>query len=191
MRIGERTEAMNITVYGAARETINEEYKTAAFKLGEKMAQRGHTLIFGGGKNGLMGAVARGMTKANGKIIGIAPRFFEPDGVLYDKCTEFIFTEDMRSRKAKLEGMADAIIVLPGGIGTYDEFFEVFTLNSLGQIKKPIALFNLRGYYDPLKALIDHTVKEGFMAEQTAKTLLFSFDENELFSFLEENGRSI
>ena len=180
---------MNITVYGAARETINEEYKTATEKLGEEMAKRGHTLIFGGGKNGLMGAVARGMTKGGGKIIGIAPKFFEPDGVLYDKCTDLIFTEDMRSRKALLEGKADAIIVLPGGIGTYDEFFEVFTLNSLGQIKKPMALFNIRGYYEPLKALIDHTVMEGFMAEQTAKTLLFSFDENELFSFLEENGR--
>ena len=164
---------MNITVYGAARETINEEYKTAAERLGEELARRGHTLIFGGGKNGLMGAVARGAAKQNGEIIGIAPRFFEPDGVLYDKCTDFIFTEDMRSRKALLEGKADAIIVLPGGIGTYDEFFEVFTLNSLGQIKKPIVLFNLRGYYDPLKTLIDHTVKEGFMTQSTANMLSF------------------
>ena len=137
-----------------------------------------------------MGAVARGVNDLGGHIIGIAPKFFEPDGVFYDKCTEFIFTQDMRSRKALLEGKADAIIVLPGGIGTYDEFFEVFTLNSLGQIKKPIVLFNVRGYFEPLKALIDHTAKEGFMAEQTAKMLSFSSDENELFDYLEKNNCS-
>ncbi len=175
---------MNITVYGAARETINEEYKIAAEKLGEAMAKQGHTLIFGGGKNGLMGAVARGMTKGQGKIIGIAPRFFAPDGVFYEYCSEFILTEDMRSRKAKLEGMADAILVLPGGIGTFDEFFEVFTLNSLGQIDKPIVVYNTRGYYDHLKAMLYHTVEEGFMEEKILSRLFFTDDYGEALNFI-------
>lgn len=177
---------MNITVYGAARETIHEEFKSAAEKLGEEMAKRGHTLIFGGGKNGLMGAVARGMSRKNGEIIGIAPKFFKPDGVLYEECTEFIYTEDMRSRKALLEQKGDAVIVLPGGIGTYDEFFEVFTLKTLGRIDKKIAVMNTRGYYDCLSALLSHTAEEGFMEQKAADGLLVSADAQEILDFLEK-----
>lgn len=177
---------MNITVYGAARETIHEEFKRAAEKLGEEMAERGHTLIFGGGKNGLMGAVARGISKKKGEIIGIAPKFFKPDGVLYEHCSEFIYTEDMRSRKALLEEKGDAIIVLPGGIGTYDEFFEVFTLKTLGRIHKKIAVMNTRGYYDHLSSLLSHTAKEGFMEQSVVDSLLISADEKEILDFLEK-----
>lgn len=177
---------MNITVYGAAKENIHEEFKIKTEELGRIMAQRGHTLIFGGGKNGLMGAVARGMSKENGNIIGIAPKFFEPDGVLYDGCTDFIYTEDMRSRKALLEQKGDAIIVLPGGIGTYDEFFEVFTLNTLGRISKKIAIFNLRGYYDHLFNLLNHTAEEGFMEKRVVDSLKFTSSPEELFNFLEK-----
>lgn len=177
---------MNITVYGAAKETIHNEFKIKTEALGEEMAKRGHTLIFGGGKNGLMGAVARGMTKGGGEIIGIAPKFFKPDGVLYDGCTDFIYTDDMRSRKALLEQKGDAIIVLPGGIGTYDEFFEVLTLNTLGRINKKIAIFNVRGYYDHLFALLSHTAKEGFMEKSVVDGLKFSDNTEELLSFLEK-----
>lgn len=177
---------MNFTVYGAARETIDEEFKIAAEKLGEKMAERGHTLVFGGGKNGLMGAVARGVRKNGGRIIGIAPKFFKPDGVLFEDCTEFIYTEDMRSRKALLEQKGDAIIVLPGGIGTYDEFFEVFTLKTLGRIDKKIAVFNTRGYYDHLSELLNHTAKEGFMEQSVADGLKFTSSPEELLDFLEK-----
>jgi uncharacterized protein (TIGR00730 family) len=177
---------MNITVYGAAKENIHDEFKIKTEELGRIMAQRGHTLIFGGGKNGLMGAVARGMSKENGNIIGIAPKFFEPDGVLYDGCTDFIYTEDMRSRKALLEQKGDAIIVLPGGIGTYDEFFEVFTLNTLGRISKKIAIFNLRGYYDHLFNLLNHTAEEGFMEKKVVDSLKFTSSPEELFNFLEK-----
>ena len=177
---------MNITVYGAASENIKEEYKTACEKMGEAIAQRGHTLIFGGGKLGLMGAVARGAAKHKGEIIGIAPRFFKPDGVLYENCTDFIYTEDMRSRKALLEEKADAIIVLPGGIGTYDEFFEVFTLNSLGRINKPIALFNAQGYYSLLSEMLNFTAKEGFMKKDLLKTLYVSSNEEEIIEYLEK-----
>ena len=93
---------MNICVYGASSNNIDKSYITAMENLGVEMAKRGHTLVFGGGANGLMGAVARGMTKGGGKIVGISPKFFDVDGVLYDKCTEFIYTETMRERKQLL-----------------------------------------------------------------------------------------
>lgn len=177
---------MNITVYGAASEKIKDAYKTAAFGLGREMAKRGHTLIFGGGKNGLMGATARGAKSENGNIIGIAPRFFKPDGVLYEECSEFIYTEDMRSRKALLEGKADAIIVLPGGIGTYDEFFEVFTLKTLGQINKPIAVYNVLGYFDHLYGLLSHAAEELFMDKKVLDGLMFSSSAEEILDFFEK-----
>ncbi|MEE0945772.1 MAG: TIGR00730 family Rossman fold protein [Acutalibacteraceae bacterium] len=177
---------MNITVYGAASEDIKEGYKTACEKLGEELAKRGHTLIFGGGKNGLMGAVARGAKKYDGEIIGIAPKFFKPDGVLYEECTEFIYTDDMRSRKALLESKSDAIIMLPGGIGTFDEFFEVFTLNTLGQINKPIAVFNTLSYYRYLKEMLLFTAEEGFMKKEKLDGLFISEDVKEIFRFLEK-----
>lgn len=177
---------MNITVYGAARETIHQDFKTSAENLGREMAKRGHALVFGGGKNGLMGAVARGMTEGQGTIIGVAPKFFKPDGVLYDKCSEFIYTEDMRSRKAILEEKGDAIIVLPGGIGTYDEFFEVFTLKTLGRIDKKIAVLNTRGYFDCLRGLLTHTAEEGFMEKRVTESLLFSESAEEILDFLEK-----
>lgn len=177
---------MNITVYGAASERINQEYKTAVEKLGKEMAERGHTLIFGGGKNGLMGAVARGMWEKGGEIIGIAPKFFKPDGVLYENCSQFIYTEDMRSRKALLEQKGNAIIVLPGGIGTYDEFFEVFTLKTLSRIDKKIVVYNIRGYFDHLYGLLTHAANEGFMEKKTVDSLLFSDNIEEILNFIEE-----
>lgn len=177
---------MNITVYGAASEDIKEEYKADCERLGEELAKRGHTLIFGGGKLGLMGAVARGSKKEKGEIIGIAPKFFKPDGVLYEHCTDFIYTEDMRSRKALLCKKADAIIMLPGGIGTLDEFFEVFTLNSLGQENKPIAVYNSQGYYTILNDMLSFMVKEGFVKKETLDKIFISDNISEIFKFIEK-----
>ena len=127
------------------------------------MGKRGHGLVFGGGATGMMGAAARGVAAENGYILGIAPRFFDQPGVLYEKCTEFIFTENMRERKKLLEEKSDATIVAPGGIGTYEEFFEIFTLKSLKRIDRPIVLYNIDGYYDKMKALLEYTAEEKFM----------------------------
>ena len=111
----------------------------------------------------MMGAAARGVAAEKGYILGIAPRFFDQPGVLYEKCTEFIFTENMRERKKLLEEKSDATIVAPGGIGTYEEFFEIFTLKSLKRIDRPIVLYNIDGYYDKMKALLEYTAEEKFM----------------------------
>ena len=155
---------MNICIYGASSNKLAQEYYDAAEILGGLMAQQGHTLVFGGGKGGLMGAVARGAYAQGGAIIGVAPRFFDEPGILFEECTEFIYTETMRERKAIMEERSDAFIVLPGGIGTYEEFFEMLTLKQLGRHGKPMAMLNTRGYYDPMAAMLQNTVDEGFMS---------------------------
>lgn len=159
---------MNICVYGASSNAIDKEYLLAGELLGQEMAKRGHTLIFGAGANGLMGAVARGVTKGGGKTIGIVPSFFSADGILYE-CTEIIRTNDMRERKKALEDMSEAFIVTPGGIGTYDEFFEILTLKQLARHNKAIAILNTKGYFDPIDALLKNTAKTGFMRENSMK----------------------
>ena len=156
---------MNICVYGASGDRLNRAYFGAAERLGALIGQGGHSLIFGGGQNGLMGACARGVSREKGKITGIAPRFFDEPGILYPHCTEFIFTETMGQRKAAMEDAAQAFIVLPGGIGTYEEFFETLTLKQLGRHAKPIAVLNTAGYYDAMAHMLRQTAEQGFMSK--------------------------
>ncbi len=177
---------MNICVYGASSDAIDREYIKAGELLGEALAGRGHTLVFGGGAAGLMGATARGAAKAGGKIIGIAPSFFNVDGVLFDKCTEFIYTETMRERKQLLEDMSDAFIMSPGGIGTYEEFFEVLTLKQLDRHNKAIAVLNTKEYYTPLDNLLKETAKSGFMREDSLKLYEVFKDVKEILDYIEE-----
>lgn len=154
---------MNLCIYGASSNQIDPAYMAAVEELGEKLAARGHGLVFGGGAQGLMGAAARGVTAQNGYILGVAPSFFNVDGVLYEHCTEFIYTETMRERKQIMEDRADGFIMVPGGIGTYEEFFEILTLRQLGRHSKPIAILNLGGYYDLLQQMLEQTIDQGFM----------------------------
>ena len=102
----------------------------------------------------MMGAVARGMTEVGGEILGVAPGFFNVDGILYEKCTEFIYTETMRQRKQIMEDRADAFVMTAGGIGTFEEFFEILTLKQLGRHNKPIAILNTNGYYDAMEQIL-------------------------------------
>lgn len=156
---------MNICVYGASSDRLDSVYYEQAEKLGQLMAEAGCTLVFGGGKTGLMGACARGARAAGGKTIGISPRFFDEPGILDKACDEFYFTETMRERKQLMEEKSDAFIALPGGIGSYEEFFEILTLKQLGRHAKPIALLSTADYYAPFYAMLEHTAKLGFMSE--------------------------
>lgn len=176
---------MKICLYGASSNSINKSYIEATEKLGEAMAKRQHTLIYGGGAGGLMGAAARGMTKENGTIIGISPEFFKVDGELYDKCTEFIYTETMRERKQLLEDKAEAFVVVPGGPGTFDELFETLALRQLGIHTKPIAVFNINGYYNHLDAMLKNAAEQGFMMEECLGLTPLFDDADELLSYLE------
>ena len=138
---------MNICVFGASSNDIDPAYIAAGEQLGKEMAARGHKLVFGGGQTGLMGAVVRGVTAGGGHSTGIAPTFFDIPGILFEACTEFIFTETMRERKDLMDSKSDAFIMTPGGIGTMEEFFEIFTLKQLGRHAKPIGILNVNGYY--------------------------------------------
>jgi len=176
---------MNICVYGAASDEIAAIFKTAGETLGEALARRGHSLIFGGGASGMMGAVARGADRGGGHIVSVAPSFFDVDGILYPQCTEYIFTDTMRERKQILEDRSDAFIVSPGGIGTFDEFFEIFTLRQLGRHKKPIAVLNTDGYYDHLIAMLQHTAALNFMDSRNFELFFESRDVDEVLDYLE------
>ena len=177
---------MNICVYGAASDEIAEIFKTAGEALGEAMAIRGHSLIFGGGASGLMGATARGMSRSGGRIVSIAPSFFDVDGVIYPECDEYIFTETMRDRKRRMEDMSDAFIISPGGIGTFDEFFEIFTLRQLGRHSKPIAILNTDGYYDHLLEMLRHTADLSFMDPNNFDLIFTSDDPEAILDYIED-----
>ena len=110
-----------------------------------------------------MGAVARGVTHGGGHIIGVVPSFLKVDGILYDGCDEMVYTDTMRQRKQIMDERSDAFVVTPGGIGTYEEFFEIYTLKQLGRHKKPIVIFNIDGYFDRLLEMLSYTVEEKFM----------------------------
>ncbi len=176
---------MKICVYGAASYEIDNSFIAHGEALGKAMGQRKHSLVFGAGASGLMGATARGIKEENGYIIGISPNFFNVDGILYDKCDELIFTDTMRERKQLMEETSDAFIVTPGGIGTFEEFFEILTLRSLDRHKKPIAILNTNGYYDSLVDFLQNGVKEKFLKEENLKLFFISNDVNEILDYIE------
>ena len=180
---------MNICVYGASSALLKNIYYEKTEELGRAIGKRGHGLVFGGGATGMMGAAARGVAAENGYILGIAPRFFDQPGVLYEKCTEFIFTENMRERKKLLEEKSDATIVAPGGIGTYEEFFEILTLKSLHRLDRPIVLYNINGYYDRMKALLQHTADEKFMDVANMELCAFMDDPEQILTYIENYRR--
>ncbi len=176
---------MNICIYGASSNAIDPFYLTQTESLGQSMARLGHSLVFGGGSTGLMGAAARGMHQYGGRILGVAPHFFNRDGILFDSCTELILTDTMRERKQKMEDLSDAFLVLPGGIGTFEEFFEILTLKQLRRHWKPIAIWNLKGYYDPLLEMLQYTVKQGFMKPACMEMFQVFTDSRPMLDYLE------
>ena len=112
-----------------------------------------------------MKARVPGMTKGGGNVVGVVPSFLKVDGILYEHCDEMVYTETMRERKQIMDERSDAFIVTPGGIGTYEEFFEIYTLKQLGRHHKPIVIFNINGYFDHMLAMLRHAVDEAFMQE--------------------------
>lgn len=176
---------MNICVYGASSNDIAKRYINASEELGKSMARRAHTLVYGAGANGVMGGIARGVTAAGGKVIGIAPSFLNVDGILYDKCDELIKTHTMRERKQLMEDKADAFIMAPGGIGTFDEFFEILTLKQLSRHTKAIAVFNVDGYFDSLIALMEKAISENFIMPECIKLYSAFSDIDGMLDYIE------
>ena len=156
---------MNICVFGASSNEIGEIYLSASEKLGRLIAAGGHTLVFGGGANGVIGSVARGVKSVGGHIIGVIPHFINADGVSFEECDELVMTDTMRERKAEMENRADAFLICPGGIGTFEELFEVLSLKQLQRHGKAIVILNTEGYYDGLKQLLEQSIRENFVRE--------------------------
>lgn len=178
---------MNICVYGASSPDIDPIFFEETEKLGRMMAGKGHGLVFGGGAQGLMGAAARGVHEMGGQIIGIAPTFFRNvDGILYEHCTEFVYTETMRERKQIMEDRSDAFVVTPGGIGTFEEFFEILTLKQLGRHQKPIVIFNVMGYFDSMKAMMENAIQKAFMKPVCRELYVFLDTPEDILEYLEQ-----
>ncbi len=181
---------MVVCVFGASGAEIDKVYVEQTELLGEKLAKRGHSLIFGGGKLGLMGAAARGFRKGGGHIKGVIPTFFRDYDVIYD-CDEFEWTETMRDRKKYMEDNSDAFIITPGGIGTYEEFLEVLTLKQLARLSKPIVVFNVNGFFDKLLSVIDDNVRDGFIRPQTPELFKVTADIDEAIAIVENDNYDI
>lgn len=159
---------MRIAVYCASGEGLDPRYYELGEQFGRMLAERGHSLVYGGYNKGIMCAVARGVAAGHGEIIAVVPKLFDKPEFTFEGCTEVIVTETMHARKAKMEQLSDAFAILPGGIGTFDEFFELYVLKSLGECDKPMGLLNAMGCYDLLKAMLEKNTADGLM---TAKNL--------------------
>ena len=180
---------MKICVFGASSRDLEQGYFDEAFALGAALARRGHSIVFGGGASGLMGATARGAKSQGGRLIGIAPKFFDEPGILDKDCDEMIFTETMSERKKAMEDMSEAFITLPGGIGTFEEFFEALTLKQLGRHAKAMAVLNTNGYYDAMEAMMDGAVAGGFLTPD-GKALYATFTDPEQLAAYVESYRA-
>jgi uncharacterized protein (TIGR00730 family) len=152
----------HICVYSSSSDMVAPEYFAVARELGAAIAQRGHTLVFGGTNVGLMGACAKAAQQGGGKVIGIIPSFIADRGLAIEKADELIVTSDMRQRKAIMEERADAFVALPGGFGTLEEMFEIITLKQLQRHNKAIVFLNAAGYYGPLAAALEHMYETRF-----------------------------
>ena len=176
---------MNICVFGASSDRLAAEYYEAAERLGALIAGRGDTLVFGGGKDGIMGRCAAGAAEHGGHIIGIVPRFFDEPGILYKDSGELVFTETMEERKRLMFDRGDAFVALPGGLGTFEEFFSCLTLKQLGRHSKPAALLNTLGYFDPLCSLIEQSIEKGFAGRDTASLFALCGSPEQIFEYID------
>ena len=178
---------MNITVYLGANEGNDPNLRRAITQLGEWIGQSGNTLIYGGSKSGLMGAVADSVLNAGGEVIGVEPQFFIESEFQHEGLTELIVTKDMSERKNKMIELGDAFIAFPGGTGTLEEITEVMAKVSLKQLDAPCILYNLDGYYDSLKKLLELMIEKGLSSVRRQKGILFANNLEEIRQLLERN----
>ncbi|NGZ76199.1 LOG family protein [Saccharibacillus alkalitolerans] len=175
----------SIAVFCGSREGASPAYMESARALGREMAKRGITLVYGGSRVGLMGAVANAVLEHGGEAIGVLPHFMQVREIAHPGLTELIMVESMHERKAKMAELAEGFVTLPGGSGTMEEYFEIFTWAQLGLHTKPIGVLNAAGYYDPLIALFDRMTGEGFVTPKHRDMMLNAEEPGELLDLLE------
>ena len=168
----------SICVFCGSSAGSREEYSAKARALGLLFVEKGITLVYGGSNVGLMQEIADTMMQAGGKVIGVMPHTLIEREVAHKAITEFHVVETMAERKAVMDKLSDAFIAMPGGIGTLDELFEAMSWNQLELITKPVALFNVLGYYDQLLAFLDHSVDQRFVKPEHRTNLIAESDEN-------------
>lgn len=178
---------MKVCIFGAASAHIDDIYIKKVEDLAEKLAKRGHSLVFGAGATGLMGAAARGFKAGKGYIHGVIPEFFREEGVevIFTDCDKMTYTETMSERKRIMEDDCDAFIITPGGIGTFEEFFEVLTLKQLGRHNKAIAIFNIQNYYDGLEAFMKQVYERKFINFKCYEMYTYFNAAEEIIDYLE------
>lgn len=175
---------MRICVYGASSEAISDFYKEEIYKLGKMLANRKIDIVYGGGAQGLMGAVARGVFENGGDVLGVSPDFFDVDGVLYENCSKMIFTKTMRERKTIMENNANAFIMTPGGCGTFEEFFEILTLKQLQRHNKAIVIYNCGGYFDVLLEMMERSIEQRFTKPATRELYYVTDDPQDAIDYI-------
>lgn len=161
----------SICVYCGSADHVHPDYQTAAHQLGQTLAQRGIELIFGGGKTGLMGAVADGALQAGGKVTGVIVESMNTPALAHASLTRLEVTATIHQRKARMYELAQGYIALPGGFGTLDELFETLTWGQIGIHQKPVGLLNTRNYFAPLLQMIEQATQEGFLYPEHAHLL--------------------
>ena len=174
-----------ICVYCGSSDDVPAIYLEAARSIGTALAQRGYTLVYGGGSTGLMGTVADAVLVHGGNAIGVIPEQFHTPKLRHHRLDRLEVTPNMHARKARMAELADAFIALPGGYGTLEEFFEILTWAQIGLHTKPIGLFNFRGYYDNLLTFIGHARQEGFIFPEHEALFVHADDAEHLLDALE------
>ena len=169
-----------ICVFCGSSDSVHADYKSAAYSMGVTLAERGIHLIYGGGKTGLMGSVADGALSAGGEVIGVIIPSMNVPALAHDGLTRMDVPPDMHGRKRRMHELADGYIALPGGFGTFDELFETVTWAQTGAHEKPVGLLNVKNYYAPLLAAIDHAVDEGFIFKEHRDSIFHDTDPGRL-----------
>ncbi len=174
-----------VTVFCGSSFGTDEIYKEKAYLLGQYLAKKNIEVVYGGASVGLMGAIADGALSVGGKVLGVVPEFIKEKGIVHKNLTKLYITKTMHERKIKMNELSDGVIALPGGYGTLEEFFEMLTWAQLGLHKKPIAILNVNGFYNPLKTFIKTMVDKGFLKKANKEMLLISENINELLNKME------
>ncbi|HOO94565.1 MAG TPA: TIGR00730 family Rossman fold protein [Proteiniphilum sp.] len=181
----EKNSDYNVVVYCASSNQLRPVFTQAATRLGELLAQNGITCVNGAGKEGLMGALNDAVLQHGGRVKGIIPRFMSDAGWGHDELTELVVTETIHERKALMADTADAVVALPGGMGTLEELAEILTWKQLGLSHHPIILLNVDHYYDPLLAFFDKMISERFMSDDFRRMWLVADTPEEVISMLQ------
>jgi uncharacterized protein (TIGR00730 family) len=175
----------SICVFCGSSDTVHADYMSAARLTGRTLAERGIRLIYGGGKTGLMGAVADGLLEAGGEVVGVIIPTMNTLALAHIGLTQMDVVAGMHARKARMHELSDGYLALPGGFGTFDELFETVTWAQTGAHEKPVGLLNVKNYYAPLLAAIDHAVQEGFVFQEHRDVMFCEPDVNTLIDKME------